>query len=86
MQSQLCVQRADLFAVTERGDSDRAIHVPELRRFQQRQRGNALACGKLKGVRDQRIVLIPADFHFISVALAVVHELRFYAGFSDQSI
>ena len=86
MQSQLCVQRADLFAVTERGDSDRAIHVPELRRFQQRQRGNALACGKLKGVRDQRIVLIPADFHLVSVTLAVVHKLGFHAGFSDQSI
>ena len=86
MQSQLCVQRADLLAVTERGDSDRAIHVPELRRFQQRQRRNALASSKLKSVRDQRIVLIPADFHFISVALAVVHELRFHAGFSDNRV
>ena len=86
MQGQLRVQRADLLAVAEHGDGHGAIYVSKLRRFAQSQRRNTLARRQLKGVCDQRIVLISADFHLVSVTLAVVHKLGFHAGFSDQSI
>ena len=86
MQSQFCVQRADLFAVTERGDSDRAIHVPELRRFQQRQCRDGFSSGKLKGFHNERIVLVAANLNFVGVRFAVVDELSLYGLFSDQSI
>ena len=86
MERQLRIQRADLLAVAECCDRDRAICVAELRRFQQCQCRNALASSKLKGVRDQCIDLVLADFHLVSVTVTVVHKLGFHAGFSDQSI
>ena len=86
MQGQLCVQRADLLAVAECCDRDRAIHSAKLRRFQQRERRNALACGKLKGLCNQGVVLVPANFHLVGVVLAIIDKLGFHTGFSDQSI
>ena len=65
MQSQLCVQRADLLAIAERGDSHGAIYVPKLRRFQQRQCRNALACSQLKSVGNEPIVFVAANFYLV---------------------
>ena len=86
MERQLRLHGADLLAVTIRRDGHGTICVAELRCFQKRQTGNALACGKLKNVGDQSVILIPADFHLVGVTLAIVDELGFHAGFSDQSI
>ena len=72
-------------AITNTGKTG-AIRVAKLRRFQKRQTGNALACGKLKNVGNQSVILIPADFHLVGVILAVVCELGLHAGFPDQSI
>ena len=69
MERQLRVQRADLLAVTIRRDGHGAIHVPELRRVQQRQRRNALARSQLKGVGNQCIVLVAANLDFVGIAL-----------------
>ena len=49
MECQLSLHIADLLSVTESSNSDRAICVPKLRRFQQRQRRNALARRQFKG-------------------------------------
>ena len=86
MERQLRIQRADLLAVAERRDRDRSIRVAKLRRFQQRQCRDGFSSGKLEGVSNERIVLVATNLDFVSVAFAVVSELGFYAGFSDQSI
>ena len=86
MQRQLCVQRADLLAVTERSYNDCAVHIAKLRRFQQRERRDALARSQLKSVGNERIVFVAANFYLIGIVLAIVDKLSFYAGFSDQSI
>ena len=86
MQGQLRVQRADLFAVAECCDRDRAIHVAKLRRFQQRQCRDGFSSGKLKSVGNQCIVLVAANLNFVGVRFAVVDELSLYGLFSDQSI
>ena len=86
MQRQLRVQRANLLAVTICRDRHDAIYVSKLRRFQQRQCRDGFSCGKLKGIRNQRVVLISADFYLVGVRFAVIGELSLYVGFSDQSI
>ena len=86
MERQLRLHGADLLAVTERRDRDGAIYIAELRRFQQRQRRNALACGKLKSVCNQCIVLVAANLDFVGVRFAVVRRTRLSRWFSDQSI
>ena len=86
MQSQLCVQRADLLTVTECCDRDRAIHIAELWNFEKRKRRDRFSGGKLKSVGNQCIVLVAANFYLIGIVLAVVGKLSFYTGFSDQSI
>ena len=86
MQGQLCVQRADLLAVTVSRNCDRAIRVAKLRRFQQCERRNTLARSQLKSVGNERIVFVAANFYLIGIVLAIVDELGFHAGFSDQSI
>ena len=52
MQGQLRIQRADLLAVAECCDRDRAIHVAELRNFEKHKRRDALARSQLKSVHD----------------------------------
>ena len=86
MERQLRIQHADLLAVAERRDRDRAIHIAELRNFEKRKRRDKFSSGKLEGVSNERIVLVATNLDFVSVAFAVVSELGFYAGFSDQSI
>ena len=86
MERQLRLYGTDLLAVAERRDRYGAIHVPKLRRFQQRERRNTLARSQLKSVRNQRIVFIAANLDFVSVTFAVIRKLSFYVGFSDQSI
>ena len=86
MERQLRVQCADLLAVTERRDRDRAIHIAELRNFEKHKRRDALARSQLKSVGNERIVFVAANFYLIGIVLAIVDELGFYAGFSDQSI
>ena len=86
MQGQLCVQRADLLAVTERSYNDCAVHIAELRRFQQRERRDALARSQFKCVGNQCIVLVAANLNFVGIRFAVVDELSLYGLFSDQSI
>ena len=86
MQSQLCVQRADLLAVTISRNCDRAIHVAKLRRFEKCKCRNALARSQLKSVGNERIVFVAANFYLIGIVLAIVDKLGFHAGFSDQSI
>ena len=86
MERQFCLHGADLLAIAERRDCYGAIYIAKLRCFQQRKRQNALACGKLKSICNEGVILIPADFHLVSVTLAVVHKLGFHTGFSDQSI
>ena len=86
MERQLSVQRADLLAVTERSYNDCAVHIAELRRFQQRERRDALARSQFKCVSNQSIVFVAANFYLIGIVLAVVGKLGFHAGFSDQSI
>ena len=86
MERQLRIQRADLLAVAERRDCYGTIYIAELCRFEQRKRRNALASGKLKSICNQSIVLVAANLDFVGIALAIVRELGFHAGFSDQSI
>ena len=86
MERQLRLHRADLLAVAERRDRDRAIHVAKLRNFEKRKRRDALACSQLKSVGNERIVFVAANFYLIGIVLAIVDELGFHAGFSDQSI
>ena len=86
MQGQLRVQRADLLAVTERSYNDCAVHIAELRRFQQRERRDALARSQFKCVGNQRIVFISANFYLVGIALAVVSELGFHAAFPDKRV
>ena len=66
MERQLRLHRADLLAVAERRDCYGAIYIAELCRFEQRKRRNALASGKLESICDQRVILILADFHFVT--------------------
>ena len=86
MECQLSLHIADLLSVTESSNSDRAICVPKLRRFQQRQRRNALARRQFKGFCNSGVVFVSADFHLVGVRFAVVDELGFHVGFSDQSV
>ena len=86
MECQLSLHIADLLSVTESSNSDRAICVPKLRRFQQRQRRNALARSQFKCVGNQRIVFISANFYLVGIALAVVSELGFHAAFPDKRV
>ena len=86
MERQLRLHRADLLAVAERCDCYGAIYIAELRRFEQRKRRNALASGKLESICDQRVILILADFHFVSVRFAVVDELSFHVGCPDKCV
>ncbi len=67
MECQFRVQCADFLAVTERSHNDRTIHIAELRRFQERQTGNAFTCGQFKSVCNQSVVLIAANLDFIGV-------------------
>ena len=86
MERQLRIQRADLLAVAECCDRDRAIHIAEFRRFQQCQCRDGFSSGKLKSVGNQSVIFVLANFHLVGVVLAVVSELGFHAGFSDQSV
>ena len=86
MQSQLQIQRADLLAVTECCNKNSAVCIAECRCFQQREAYNALACINLKGVCEECVVLVPADFHLVGILTAVIYKLCLYAGLSDQSI
>ena len=86
MDHQLCLHTADLLAVAECRDRDRAIYIAELCRFVQRERRNALTSGKLEGVCNVGIVLVAANLNFVGVRFAVVDELSLYGLFSDQSI
>ena len=86
MQGQLCVQRADLLAVAVGSDRNRAVYITKLWCFQQRERRNALACGKLEGICNEGTILVTANLDFIGVRFAVVGELGFYAGFSDKRV
>ena len=86
MERQLRLYGTDLLAVAERRDRYGAIHVPKLRRFQQRERRNTLARSQLKSVGNERIVFVSANFYLIGIVLAIVDKLGFHAGFSDQSI
>ena len=86
MERQLSVQRADLLTIAVSCDRYDTVCVPKLRCFQQRERRDALTRGKLKSICNERIVLVAANFHPIGIVRAVVSELGFYAGFSDQSI
>ena len=75
-----------LLAVTERSYNDCAVHIAELRRFQQRERRDALARSQFKCVGNQRIVFIAANFYLVGIALAVVSELGFHAAFPDKRV
>ena len=86
MERQLRLHRADLLAVAERRDCYGAIYIAELCRFEQRKRRNALASGKLESICDQRVILIPADFHLVGVRLAVVRKLGFHVGCPDKCV
>ena len=90
MERQLRIQRADLLTVAECCDRGRAIHIAELRNFEKHKRRDALARSQLKSVGNERIVFVAANFYLIGIVLgivlAIVDELGFHAGFSDQSI
>ena len=86
MQNEFGSHGADLLAVAECCDRDRAIHIPKLRRFQQRERRNTLARSQFKCVSNQSVIFVAANLYLIGIVLAIVDELGFYAGFSDQSI
>ena len=59
MQRQLCVQCADLLTIAVGCDHHDAVCVPKLRCFQQRERRNALACGKLESICNEGTILLP---------------------------
>ena len=84
--NKLCSHGADLLAVAERRDRDRAIPHCKLRSFQKRQTGNTLARSNSKCVDNQRIVFISANFYLAGIALAVVSELGFHAAFPDKRV
>ena len=86
MECQLSLHTADLLAVTISRNCDRAIHVAKLRRFQQRERRDALARSQLKSVGNERIVFVAANLNFVGIRFAAVDELSLYGLFSDQSI
>ena len=86
MERQFCLHGADLLAIAERRDCYGAIYIAELCRFQQRKRQNALACGKLKSICNEGVILIPADFHLVGVRFAVVGKLGFYVGCPDKCV
>ena len=86
MERQLRLYGTDLLAVAERRDRYGAIHVPKLRRFQQRERRNTLARSQLKSVGNQCIVLVAANLDFVGIALAIVRELSLHVGCPDNSI
>ena len=86
MERQLRLYGTDLLAVAISRNCDRAIHIAILRRFVQRQTGNTFTCGKLESICDQRVILILADFHFVSVRFAVVDELSFHVGCPDKCV
>ena len=86
MERQLRLHRADLLAVAERRDCYGGIYIAKFCRFEQRKRRNALASGKLESICDQRVILILADFHFVSVRFAVVDELSFHVGCPDKCV
>ena len=86
MQNKFSSHGADLLAVAERRDRDRAIHVVKLRNFEKRKRRDRFSGGKLKSVGNQCIVLVAANLNFVGVRFAVVDELSLYGLFSDQSI
>ena len=86
MERQFCLHGADLLAIAERRDCYGAIYIAKLRCFQQRQRRNALASGKLKSVGDQCVIFVAANLDFVGIVLTIVRELRFYRLFPDNSI
>ena len=76
MQGKFCVQRTDLLTVAVGCDRYDAVCVAKLWRFQQCERRNALASGKLKSVGDQCVIFVAANLDFVGIVLAIVWASR----------
>ena len=70
MQGKFCVQRTDLLTVAVGCDRYDAVCVAKLWRFQQCERRNALASGKLKNIYNEGIILVAANLDFVGIVLA----------------
>ena len=86
MQGKLCVQRTDLLTIAVGCDRYDAVCVAKLRRFQQRERRNALARGKLENIYNEGIILVATNLDFVGIVLAIVRELSLYVGFPDKRV